>query len=152
MGNKLHWTLIPLEQGEANVYYINALGESAYIDKLFLYVFTKCNITSVVFWFRKKVGFKSIVKKEKGIKDWLKVYCSPKQTQRSVDTNRWRSMFALFDANQKYFPASTCYIKCPVWFNVIKLFYYQPKHYWLRINYKIVPLVNYQVHIKAAAI
>jgi len=45
-------------------------------------------------------------------KDCLKVYCSPKQSQRSVDTNSWRSMFASFDARQKDSLASTWYSIC----------------------------------------
>ena len=64
--------------GQAQRTVLNRGEVSAYIDILFLYVFTKCDKMFIAFSIGKKMGFKSIVKKEKGIKDWLKGYCSPK--------------------------------------------------------------------------
>jgi len=72
-------------------------------------ILTKSHITSIVFWIGKRMGFKSIVKKEKGIES---ICCSLKQSQRIVDTNSWISMFALFVANQKDFLASIGNIIC----------------------------------------
>ena len=46
-------------KAKSNVYYIKELGDSAYIDILFLYVFIKWNIKSIVFW----IGKKDVVQK-----------------------------------------------------------------------------------------
>ena len=78
--------------------------------------------------------FKSIVKKEKGIKDWLKGYCSPKQSQRSVDTNSWISMFALFDENQKDFLASTWSIICSEKSSMSLNF----RHAWMTVKFSLL--------------
>jgi len=55
-------------------------------------VFTECDSTFCMFWIGKKLGFKSIFKKKR----------TSMTSRKVVETNIFKAMLALLDANQKY--------------------------------------------------
>jgi hypothetical protein len=74
-----------------------------------IYDFTGCDSTSRIFVIGKKATFQRIIKKEKGIKDCSKVFCSPNQNQDVVEINGCKTMVALFNADQNDSLASIRY-------------------------------------------